>query len=904
MPSTVNGSGTRYIGKSGRSSRPGRCHACGLQTRLDSFDTRLYVVFLHIPIIPLGKKRIVDLCSVCTSHSAHNLHEWETRKHLAISGAFADFQAHPDLAHAIAVHTALLAFREIARADEFRVEMESRFNGSLDMYLYFATTDAAEGRMDASDAAVWRAYELRQDIPEVQIALGGVLRRAKRLTEAREMLDVLMQPGAGRHYPLTELRLLGKAFAAGGSHTEALELYAQILKESPAAANERDFRRDVRVSEKAAQAGTSILPERDRSLKALLADKLNRAIAVAGLTALLIAAGLIAWNGYIRTHRTVYILNGSVVPIQVSVDGSKPVQISGGNRSPVTLAEGRHTAVVTGAVERRIPFSFETGFFERWSKNPAFFLDPGGLTPVEFVRATYSTSPVNPEQTIHLGKEFLQFDDVDAILDELPPTLRTRGDRTIVKTRVWVPLMPRPLILQQLQRNKSTEAALDAAEHFLQHRPDDPDLLQAYVALDDRPRAQRRVKTCLSKDLNVRPVPVNRILAWQDLAHTPDERKQMAAECRAMLASEPDNPNLLYLAGRISGDAREAISLYEKGLRPKSTSAWPLFGLGSVRMSQGRWKEAAALLRRASDEMPGHAMFQDALIAAQIGNGKADKVEWELSAARGSLPPRLFPGLLALPQPELVLGFGPPPDPPPAFWLPAAERSRTFRRHADYRISLLRLRAMAASGKMITEGEQHLKVATASLQEQGATEDAELLRMHWLYMSGQTAALRKFAASAADRTGEDATVSDGTRLRPGKRALAWLALEEGQHARAEAIFSEAGATREPGEFLALTVSAGIAGDVPAAAGYARAAAAAMANDRHFGEPAAAIFLKGADISRSELDALIIPAPQKALFCAALLQLYPSQKSLLAGHAALLNADRMFPARLVELAIRH
>src|SRR4051812_3992651 len=68
MPQIVNGCGTWYYGKKNLQSYEGRCRACSRIATLTSYDTRLYVVFVMIPIIPLGKKRIIEQCGACTRH--------------------------------------------------------------------------------------------------------------------------------------------------------------------------------------------------------------------------------------------------------------------------------------------------------------------------------------------------------------------------------------------------------------------------------------------------------------------------------------------------------------------------------------------------------------------------------------------------------------------------------------------------------------------------------------------------------------------------------------------------------------------------------------------------------------------------------------------------------------------
>ena len=82
MPSTYNGIGTHYYGKTNIQKRPGPCPHCHRAVELTSYDTRLWFVVVFIPIIPIRRKRIIDYCPACTRHFAADLEKWETAKQL------------------------------------------------------------------------------------------------------------------------------------------------------------------------------------------------------------------------------------------------------------------------------------------------------------------------------------------------------------------------------------------------------------------------------------------------------------------------------------------------------------------------------------------------------------------------------------------------------------------------------------------------------------------------------------------------------------------------------------------------------------------------------------------------------------------------------------------------------
>ncbi len=95
MPQTFNGIGTWYYGKKNKHVRDDTCEHCGTYNELTSYDTRNFIVLVYIPIIPLGRFRVVDECSACTKHYAVPLAEWDEQKHDAVDKAVSALEGDP-----------------------------------------------------------------------------------------------------------------------------------------------------------------------------------------------------------------------------------------------------------------------------------------------------------------------------------------------------------------------------------------------------------------------------------------------------------------------------------------------------------------------------------------------------------------------------------------------------------------------------------------------------------------------------------------------------------------------------------------------------------------------------------------------------------------------------------------
>src|SRR5262245_31974346 len=108
MPATVNGIGTHYYGKHNRAAGTATCRWCGRVGALQSYDTRLWFVIAFIPIIPLGRKRIIDQCGSCTKHLVADAHKFEQSRQLEISGSLERYRSAPAPETALIAHAQLL----------------------------------------------------------------------------------------------------------------------------------------------------------------------------------------------------------------------------------------------------------------------------------------------------------------------------------------------------------------------------------------------------------------------------------------------------------------------------------------------------------------------------------------------------------------------------------------------------------------------------------------------------------------------------------------------------------------------------------------------------------------------------------------------------------------------------
>lgn len=245
MPSTINGIGTHYYGKKNVESRSSVCQSCRREGLLSSYDTRLWFVILFVPIIPMGRKRIIDYCPACSRHFVMDLDKWEAAKQLEISGALDRYRSNPTPEAAIEVHNRLLQFHQYEQAVVFRRDMCERFADNAKIQVHVAQVLVHLGKHTEAEPYFSRALALRPDLPEARAGAALLHIRAGRLDEARPLLDFLEKPGAVQLYSLVPLEELARAYQRANRHRDALDLFRKLLDAIPTAAQHAGFRKQV-----------------------------------------------------------------------------------------------------------------------------------------------------------------------------------------------------------------------------------------------------------------------------------------------------------------------------------------------------------------------------------------------------------------------------------------------------------------------------------------------------------------------------------------------------------------------------------------------------------------------------------------------------------------------------------
>lgn len=640
MPTTVNGIGTHYYGKKDLSTRTAPCRWCNRVGALESYNTRLWFVVVFIPIIPLGRKRIIDSCPSCRRHMVADADKYEQARQLQISGSLDRFRREGSIESSLEAHAQLLAFHEHAQATDLRREILGRFPKDARLRAALANHMQQVSSYEEMARLNDEALALEPDLPEARAGVAVWKMAHGELDEARRLLDYLEEPGAGHHYDLAPLYSLAHNFQNAGRHHETLELAAVLIREAPHLCQRHDFRSMVKKSERATHTLESLVPPRQHSLRGLFRaenspySKEQRALALGAAAFLLAGIGLFASNEYIRRHRTIRVANACGTPVQIRVDDATPVMIADDGK--ISVSEGKHRVRVSGPVEETHDVDITSGYFERWTSSPLWILNPGGEAVLYSRTVVYAANPPPSEQVLFVGQPFVALPHVDYPFEDPPASIQVKGRNNQVTKIVVQRLYNQDNDAFLRGTNTNRAAALNFAENRLRHHAD-TDLLNSYVSETiqrDRKRAREFLKTGLAR----KPVSVPWHRYYQTFGDRDGQEQAIIAEYDAMLAKDPANPALIYLRGRVDPDVQRRLEFFRRSATADPKFPWPFMALGMNALNVGRWEDALRDLQKAHELKLDDPQLARAIHTARIALGQAEAMVTEYRAALTSNP--------------------------------------------------------------------------------------------------------------------------------------------------------------------------------------------------------------------------------------------------------------------------
>lgn len=624
MPHVVNGCGTWYHGKKNVLTYEGVCTACKNRTVLTSYDTRLFVVVVFIPIIPLGRKRIIEQCGVCQRHGALPWVEWE-RAQARIQESIAAYRQIPtDPQRAKDAMSACLSVRSLPSLREVAPDIEA-----------YLADDARSLQLLAG------AFGIFGCLSDVQRTL-ELARAADDSDETREMLaDCLIQQGkpeeaepyawhvieTGVPDRVDLIYALAQGFQIKGNHEKALEHFDHCEAINPGIANDATFIRLREASQKNLGTTKAVLP--NKLVQGMKNAAARRRAAIMVGAALLIALVVYLGIGIARgANRAVHLVNGLGRPYSVKVNGV-PHTLPPGQPTVIRVAEGdlKIEMIDVGQGLGVQTASVRSPLLTRTFNGRVFVVNPDQTAVLERIRVFYhapSKTGRDPEFRYLSGQLVHEIDGIDDVFSEPPQSMRIKehGETSRDVLRLFAGPTGKGvnLALANVADQIGKESMIRLCKQHLTVDPDDTGYLNLLAVQTTPEDMVAFAKPFLAR----RPINVEWHRVYQT---TMDQAGQSAAveeEYAQMLAKDPGNRDLMYLAGRAAFDPDLSDSLMEQATRGNPSMPFAHYTLSGRYLACGRFDLALRHAELAAKTMPDKTIGSMRLAATRLAAGEFD----------------------------------------------------------------------------------------------------------------------------------------------------------------------------------------------------------------------------------------------------------------------------------------
>ena len=623
MPSTVNGIGTNYVGKANLERNYGVCEQCHHNGELLTYDTRLWFVVLFIPVIPLGRKKILDYCPKCTAHRILSLNEWQKAGDKALEEVKQEFSQKPnDPDIAIKYHSTLDCWNKHEEAAELAEKLNSKFKQNFDVQMYLGAWYERKGKTKAADTFFEQALNIEPDNPEAKraVALGHI--ENGDIEKAEDLLAHMKEKG--EHQDITLLFMLADAYQKKNLHDKALEIFEIICRDFPETARkDKAFRKAVKRSEKMHGGMKSILPP----------PPFNWAKAIIPTVVLILAIIIFQTNAYITGHRTLYVVNGLPVNTSIQFPGQSPVKLRPNSKRSITVAEGKLKVIVkTPGGSNTTEINVQDNIWDRFFGDTVFVFNIDGGAIIMKADCVYTNKP-NGKKTgkdryqLYILPRFMKFHDIDYCFKAFPKSISMDYENSEkIKTQLSVLKIKPQKALSSLENEIKLSDLLNYAEAHLLAAPSEK-LLDGYNLLIVENNKLSRGLKFLSGRLDKRPVDISWHRIYQNMAQL--MHKKLIPEYDKLLKKNPKSSAFLYLRGRIDRDNLKSMEYYDRAIAADPKNEFPCYAKVYALSNMGKLDEAARFINKISKRFPNSEKISGFNFSIQCATGNYKQIETE-----------------------------------------------------------------------------------------------------------------------------------------------------------------------------------------------------------------------------------------------------------------------------------
>jgi|GEM_PF-3951769 len=624
MPTVYNGIGTWYWGRSNVHHCADFCSFCGAYGHLKSYNTTTFFVFVFVPLIPLGRKRIMDQCPTCGRHHAIPFRKWEQDRQDQLLPAVSEYLDAPrdaekattaiSLSAAFDDEDSLLAVATIA---EESLGDHAEVQAALGQgYWRFGLTD---GAIEAYE----RSLAINHD-PLVGDRLAIALMHQSKPSEAEAYLRHIIDESLEDRGAI--IKLLLQSYQSVGDHESVMRLISDIEQPLPSLAKDPDVVKAGKYSSRRQGGGRPIrmphlsepgVTDRDGDKWRELLPRL-----IGPLVAVLAIIGFVLASQNEAKNREVWVVNGLDRAYEVNI-ASQPINIPPNSSRKVKTGEGDLLVRVNNDSDlptQEKTFSIQTSLLSRLFTHETFVINMDQAAILVWQNVTYAVNP-DPNDTgeveLHVGEPYYKFTGVDFEFEELPdevelPSQSSSTNKQGLTILEAIDLQSRILTVHLYTDDQTTN---NLVRQWLSCNSYEDECLDWMLASNDISPDDLAV---LEKRLDDRPINVKWHQAYQAATKALKPEHDLAGQYRGYTSADQENGDLLYLLGAALEEDGEKVKAYEQALNAKQPSPWAAYGLHQLAMKQGRYDDAKEYAEKAVAGNSDESTFMDALRSAYL----------------------------------------------------------------------------------------------------------------------------------------------------------------------------------------------------------------------------------------------------------------------------------------------
>jgi tetratricopeptide (TPR) repeat protein len=494
------------------------------------------------------------------------------------------------------------------------------------------------GRLTDAERVLRSVIDLDEN-EDAREALAANLIRQGRPHEAEPYLQHIIEKGVPDRVNI--LFQLAQGYQVKGEHEKALVVYEQCESVNPLIVGYKVFTQLRKESFQIRGTNRALNPNQivQKSKSAAARRKFMRVAPVVVSLALLAYLALAWLQGQ---HSLVYVVNGLSKAYNISVNGSTytlpPHEVT-----KVRLPEGEITVNMTDAsaslAQQR--FSVHTPFLIRPFTDAINLINPDGTAIVEKTKVYYASQrskPPAPERNICGGKTFYSFDDIDYPFEPFPNSVSVSSSSQFTgKTRLSLLRQNESFsaawLLYNLESTVGKDAVAFVAQRHIQLEPEQ----EEYLGLLSETMDARKVAEFLRPGLRRRPIEVEWHRQYQRAMSASAQDEEARQEYQKMVAAEPSNKTLIFLAGSASRQPAEFTARWQEAVSGESPCPYAYLALCSYHLSVGEFALAADAGLKALKLLPKDRQAQSLVPSALIAAGQYDDAQ-KLLRNNESLP--------------------------------------------------------------------------------------------------------------------------------------------------------------------------------------------------------------------------------------------------------------------------